>query len=298
MARDGLGAVEGSKGGVRSAAVTDVHSSPARAHGPAIILVEPQLGENIGAAARAMYNCGLEDLRIVSPRDGWPSPSARSAATGAARIVDEAQVCDRLADATADLHEVFATTARRRDMNVRVCDLESGAERWHALEARGQRAGILFGPERTGLHNDDISRSHVALTIPLNPAFTSLNLGQAVLLVSYAWFRLSTMRKDGMAEHQPAARAQSEAEGWIPAPAGELENLFEHLKQSLDRAGYLRVPEKRPAMMRNLRNLLSRAHMTADEVRTFHGVVSALSGFRKDGRPVRATGSKTRDDAP
>ena len=249
------------------------------------MLVEPQLGENIGAAARAMWNCGLSELRLVAPRDGWPNPSARAAATGAVAVVDRARVFDSTAEAVADLHFVLATTARGRDLNFRTSDLSTAVEAGLSLEAEGRRVGVLFGPERTGLSNDDLVVAHEAVTIPLNPRFTSLNLAQAVLLVSYEWLR--------RVPAQGSTSWNGAGERWPVATVGEVENLFEHLASALDRAGYLRVPAKRPAMMRNLRNLLSRARLTADEVRTLHGVVSALSGFRKDGRPVGQPGSKT-----
>ncbi|MEM1249553.1 MAG: RNA methyltransferase [Acidobacteriota bacterium] len=261
------------------------NETPPVPQGPAIILVEPQLGENIGAAARAMLNCGLTDLRLVSPRDGWPNPSARSAATAAVSVVDGARVFATTSEAVADLQEVYATTARRRDFKTRVCDLQTAGTEWRQLAAADQRFGVLFGPERTGLANDDLVVSQTTLTIPLNPECTSLNLAQAVLLISYEWYRdLGVLLE---------ATASGEAR-WQEAKVEEVENLFEHLVSGLDRSGYLRVPEKRPVMMRNLRNLLSRARMTPDEVKTFHGVISALSGHRKDGRPVGQPGSKTK----
>lgn len=245
------------------------------------MLVEPQLGENIGAAARAMLNCGLTDLRLVAPRDGWPSPSARAAATAAVGVVDAARIFETTSEAVSDLQEVYATTARSRELTTRVCDLQTAGAQWQKLAISGKRFGVLFGPERTGLANDDLVVSQTTLTIPLNPQCTSLNLAQAVLLVAYEWFR-------GGAE----ASGLEEA-AWQEATVEEVENLFEHLVSGLDRAGYLRVPQKRPVMMRNLRNLLSRARMTSDEVKTFHGVVSALSGRRKDGSPVAQPGTKT-----
>lgn len=248
--------------------------------GPAILLVEPQLGENIGAAARAMWNCGLRDLRLVRPRDGWPSDKARAAATGAVGVVEEARVFDSLREAVADLRGLYATTARRRDMLKPAVDLDEAMKEATARHRAGGRCGFLFGPERMGLSNDDVAIATKVVHIPLNPEFSSLNLGQAVLLVCYEWLQTGQPRLDSesMADSSQARPL---------ATMGELLNFFEHLEQELDRSGFLRLEERRATTVRNLRNLFSRAHLDDQEVKTLHGVVSALVGLRKDGSLVR-----------
>ena len=238
--------------------------------GPAIILVEPQLGENVGSAARAMYNCGLTELRLVNPRDGWPNPRAHAAASGADVVLDEARLFDSTAAAVADLHHVYATTARRRDMVKPVSTPRQAAPEMHRAAARGERVGILFGPERTGLHNDDVVLAQAALEVPLNPGFSSLNLAQAVLLMAYEW------RQAGLEETEIATPLA----GSRPATAQEVENLLSHLEEDLIYGGFLRPMERRPAMVRNLRNVFQRAQMTEQEVRTLHGVIRTLSGRR------------------
>lgn len=245
---------------------------------PAIVLVGPQMGENVGAAARAMLNCGLAELRLVSPRDGWPNERAQAMATGASRdVIDRARVFASTAAAVADLHHVYATTARRRDMlkpAIGPRDLASEI-RGHATE--GLRSGVLFGPERTGLDNDDVALASHIVHIPLNPGYSSLNLAQAVLLVAYSWFEAES----------GAAAPREQASATPPATSAQLVNLFEHLEQELDASGFLRVAEKRGIMVRNLRSILHRAELREHEVRALHGVVSSLAGRRKDGALVR-----------
>jgi len=245
---------------------------------PVIVLVGPQMGENIGAAARAMLNCGLTDLRLVSPRDGWPNERAQAMATGASRdVVDRAQVFESTAAAVADLHQVYATTARRRDMlkpAIGPRDLASGIR---DCAAEGLRSGVLFGPERAGLDNDDIALASHIVHIPLNPGYSSLNLAQAVLLIAYAWFEAES----------GAVAPREQTSTTAPATSAQLVNLFEHLEQELDASGFLRVAEKRGIMVRNLRSILHRAELREHEVRALHGVVSSLSGRRKDGGLVR-----------
>jgi tRNA/rRNA methyltransferase len=243
-----------------------------RTPAPAVILVEPQLGENIGFAARAMLNCGLTDLRLVRPRPRWPNRRARAAASGADPVLDGALLAPTVDAATADLRHLYATTARPRDMTKPVVTPAAAAAEMRRFAAAGEPSGILFGPERTGLDNDDVARADAVLTVPLNPRFTSLNLGQAVLVVAYEWLR---------AGDATPPRA-------VPIPAGtraatreELANLFAHLEGELDAGGFLRVAEKRPIMVRNLRNLFLRAGLTEKEVRTLHGVVKALTGRRR-----------------
>jgi tRNA/rRNA methyltransferase len=235
---------------------------------PVIILVEPQLGENIGAAARAMLNCGLTQMRIVKPRDGWPNPKALAAASGADVVIENAQIFDTTSAAIADLQFVLATTARQRDMVKMIYTPEAAADELRARAAQGQRAGILFGPERTGLMNDDIPLADAVVTIPVNPDFASLNLAQGVLLIGYCWWRLT----------QSAEPMRVEIGGSRPANKAELENLFHRLEEALEEGGFYTTEQQRPSMVRNMRNLLQRAGMTEQEVRTFHGVIVALAG--------------------
>lgn len=253
------------------AAVSDIRS-------PVIVLVGPQMGENVGAAARAMLNCGLTELRLVSPRDGWPNERAQAMATGASHeVVDRAQVFESTTAAVADLHRVYATTARRRDMLKPAIGPRDLASEIRDYAAEGLRSGVLFGPERAGLDNDDVALASHIVHIPLNPGYSSLNLAQAVLLIAYAWFEAET----------GAAAPREQASATPPATLAQLVNLFEHLEQELDASGFLRVAEKRGIMVRNLRSILHRAELREHEVRALHGVVSSLAGRRKDGRPVR-----------
>jgi tRNA/rRNA methyltransferase len=239
---------------------------------PAIILVRPQLGENIGMAARAMLNCGLSEMRLVAPRDGWPNERAQRAASGADVVLDEARVFDSVAEAVADLQHVVATTARTRELVQRIVTARHAASEIRGWIAAGERVGILFGPERTGLENDDIVQADTALSIPLNPQFSSLNVAQAVLLVSYEWI--------ASADETPVERLSEHATR--PADKDELQNLFVHLERALDQSGFLRHQAMRPAMVNNLRALLQRAAMTEQEVRTFHGVIKFLSKQKHD----------------
>jgi len=234
--------------------------------GPAIILVEPQLGENIGTAARAMLNFGLTDLRLVKPRDAWPNERAIGAASGATLVLDRVRVFETTEAAIAGLTRVFATTARPRDMRKDTVTPAEAALRLRALLGAGEACGILFGAERAGLTNDDIALADTVLTVPLNPAFSSLNLAQAVLLVGYEWFKAS--------DATPAAAFDMGATR--PANREELLGFFEHLEQELRERGFLYPPHKAPVMTRNLRNLFHRAGLTEQEVRTLRGVVKAL----------------------
>lgn len=245
------------------------------ADAPTIVLVGPQLGENIGATARAMLNCGLGDLRVVDPRDGWPNPSARAAASGADVVLDRARAFDDLESAVAGLRHVYATTARPRDMDKRVVDAAVAAREIRGATARGERCGIVFGRERTGLTNDEVVLAKTLVTIPLNPGFASLNLAQAVLLVAHTWQRAGTPEVDERV--LPSGRA--------PATHESLVGFFEHLEGALDAGGFFKTPELKPTMVRNLRNLFQRAELTDQEVRTLHGVVTALGGLRKDDLP-------------
>ena len=244
--------------------------------GPAIILVEPQLGENIGPAARAMYNCGLTELRLVRPRDGWPSDKAVAMSSGADVVLDLAQLFDTVEAAIADLRRVYATTARDRFMVKRVVTPRQAAGEMRRFVAAGEGCGILFGPERAGLVNDHVSLADTVLSVPLNPAFSSLNLAQAVLLVGYEWFAAG--------EAAPAELMQTGHSR--PGTKEELLGFLAHLEEELDRSGFMRTKEKRPSMVRNLRNLFQRAQCTEQELRTLHGVVTALAGPRERRAPA------------
>ena len=236
---------------------------------PAIILVEPQLGENIGTAARAMMNCGLSDLRLVDPRDGWPSERAIAAASGAEAILERARLYETAAAALDGLHRVYATTARPRDMNKPVLGPREAAAEMRRAEAGGARVGILFGKESKGLHNDDVALAGTIIEARLHPAHTSLNLAQAVLLVGWEWW---TAGFDAAPPEPETAAGTPEA----PVLHAELLRMFEHLEGALDEAGYFHPPERRPIMARNLRTLFHRADMTGGEVRGFRGVIDAL----------------------
>ena len=240
--------------------------------GPAIILVEPQLGENIGMAARAMLNCGLLDLRLVNPRDEWPNRHAVAAASGATPVIEGARIFDSTAAAIADLQHVYATTARSRDMTTDVVTPREAVARMKSDSSRGSRSGVLFGKEAKGLKNDDVSLADAILTVPLNPAFTSLNLAQAVFVLGYEWYQSGDDTADAVLAVPKETR---------PATKQELHGLFGQLEDALDDSGFLRVREKRPIMVRNIRNVLQRARFTEQEIRTFRGIVSSLVKKRK-----------------
>ncbi len=242
--------------------------------GPAIVLVDPQLGENIGMVARAMLNCGLGDLRLVRPRDGWPSEPALAASAGADAVLETARLFDTTAEAVAELDLVYAATVRERDMIKPTLTPNRAAVEMRRHSAKGGFPGFLFGPEAVGLANDDLALADAIVTAPLNPEFDSLNLAQAVMLVSYEWFQAG----DAMPETQMATAATR------LATKGELLGLFEHLERELDESGFLHVKEKRPIMVRNLRNLLQRAGLTEQEVRTLRGVIASLTKRRQGGK--------------
>ncbi len=239
---------------------------------PAIVLVEPQLGDNVGAAARAMLNCGLTDLRVVRPRDGWPSSGARAMASGAGAVLDGARLCDNLGEAVADLQVVFATTGRRRDMVKHELTPSEAAAQMRRAGAAGERCGVLFGRERIGLTNDEVVLANAIVSVPLNPAFRSLNLAQAVLLIAWEWLRVADLTP-------PRQRIEA---GYRRATREEIQIFFDHLEEALDAAGYFKVEAMRPANVRTIRNLFTRAELTDQEVRTLHGIVTALVGRRRD----------------
>ena len=237
---------------------------------PAVVLVNPQLGENIGAAARAMLNFGLTDLRLVAPRDGWPNPAAVPMAAGAAKLLDEAKVYDTTEEAVADLRYLLAATARRREMEVPVIGTVDVGTQLRAASRDGVATGILFGPEKAGLTNADVALCDAILTYPINPAFQSLNLAQAVGVFSYIW---GSSANSDVPDVFEGLRAPV-------APRDDLVRLFEHLEAELDRAGFFHPPEKRTLMSQNIRAPLTRAQMTEQEVRTFRGIVKALAEGR------------------
>ena len=228
---------------------------------PAIILVRPQLGENIGKAARAMLNFGLTDLRLVSPRDGWPNPDAGPAASGADIVLEQAQLFETLADATADCTHVYATTVRKRGVTKPVV---TPAEAARALHAEPGRSGILFGPERSGLETDDVAVARTIITVPINPEFGSLNLAQAVILVAYEWSKSVALAQPPATDADP------------PATQEELDGLVAHLETMLEKSGYFYPPDRVPTTKRTLRGLLTKPGWNAQEVRTLRGVLSAL----------------------
>jgi tRNA/rRNA methyltransferase len=234
--------------------------------GPAIILVDPQMGENIGMCARAMLNCGMTDLRIVRPRDGWPSQAARDTSSGAIEVIDNAQVFETTREAVADLHRLYATTGRVREMVETVMTPRKAAADIRAVTAAGQKTGVLFGGERSGLTNDDVALAEIILRVPLNPDFKSLNLAQAVLLVGYEWFTAGDETPDltrDIGDSRPATRV-------------EFDVFLDRLDKGITEGGFFRSPEMRPTVMRNIRNFFLRAEPTDQDIRTLHGIVEAL----------------------
>ncbi|AHI24440.1 RNA methyltransferase [Komagataeibacter swingsii] len=238
---------------------------------PVVILVRPQMAENIGTTARAMANGGLFHMRIVAPRDGWPQERAWRSASGADRILESAQVFDTVDDAVADLHHVFATCPRPRHIVKPVLTARGGAAELREMTDRGLKVGLMFGPERAGLDNDDMARADALIRYPLNPAFMSLNLAQAVMIMAYEWW---------MAADDTPPRTLMTNETHV-ATRGELDNFMRHLIADLDECGFLRNEQKRPGMVRNLRHFFLRGEVTEQELRTLHGVVTELSRGRK-----------------
>ena len=248
---------------LRSGRTAAGESSPA----PVIVLVSPQLGENIGKAARAMLNFGLTELRLVSPRDGWPNPSAGPAAAGADVVLERAQVFATLADAVADCAHVYATTVRKRGVTKPVLTPAQAAE---AIHREPGRSAIVFGPERSGLETDDVALARAIVTIPINPAFGSLNLAQAVILCAYEWSKLTDLV-------QPTAEALLP-----PAPQVELEAMIAQFEALLEPTGYFRPPSRAAATRRTLRTMLTKPGWNHLEVRTLRGVLSALGREPRD----------------
>lgn len=238
---------------------------------PSIILVNPQMGANIGAAARVMFNFGLTDLRLVSPRDGWPNIEAERNSAGALEAMPDVQVFNTLADAVADLHFVLATTARPRDMVKSVYTPQMASSEMRKRAQEGMGCGFVFGAERTGLVNDDIAICHGIINIPTNPDFSSLNLGQAVLLCAWEWFRTQD-ETHGLA--LPVGDS-------FPAKLEDLMGFLDRLENALDDGGFFKAPDLKPTMLRNIRAMFTRSGLTDQELRTLHGILSALADTKK-----------------
>jgi tRNA/rRNA methyltransferase len=272
---------------------------------PVIILVSPQLGENIGMCARAMLNCAVTELRIVNPRDGWPNPGAVSSAAGATVVLEQAKLYTSTKDAVADLEFVLATTARPREMVKDVYSPEAAARKIREIndsplplgEGQGEgtsdttavpspqsspkgrgrnKCGLLFGPERAGLENDDVVFANAILNIPLNPGFSSLNLAQAVLLVCFSWLTAGNPFS--------AQEVTTEMGDTAPAKKEDVEFLLTQLEDELTKGGFFRSPEQKPTILRNIRNFFFRSAPTQQDVRTLHGIVSCLTGKRRRGQ--------------
>ena len=244
--------------------------TPPPGESPIVVLVRPQMAQNIGTTARAMANGGLFHLRIVAPRDGWPQPNAYAAASGADAILDAAQVFPDIPSAIADCHRVLGTCPRPRHVIVPILDARAAAAELRAINARALRVAVLFGPERAGLESDDLAHCDTLVRYPLNPQHNSLNLAQAVMILAYEWWM--------QAEATPAREFQTN--GTRVATKGDLEAFLTRLIAELDAAGFLHNPPKRPGMIRNLRHWFERGEVTEQELRTLHGVVTELSRGR------------------
>jgi len=238
---------------------------------PVVILVEPQLGENIGAAARAMANFGLSRLRLVNPRQAWPNEKARMMATGAVRILDGAELYDTVEGAIADCTFVLATTARAHDQAKPVIGAAAAAAEMAPRVAAGEAVAVMFGRERNGLENDEVALADRIVTLPVNAAFASLNLAQAVVIVAYEWFKLHS------GETLPFAMPQKSA----PAPKEQLLAFFASLERELEKVEFFRPPDKRETMQINLRNIFARMQPTQQDIQTLHGVIMAIAEGRK-----------------
>jgi tRNA/rRNA methyltransferase len=230
---------------------------------PVIVLVRPQLGQNIGKAARAMLNFGLTELRLVSPRDGWPNPDAGPSASGADVVLERAQVFASVEEAIADCSLVFASTVRRRDLVMPVIGPEEMANR---ITASAERSAILFGPERSGLETEEVALANAIVTVPINPEFASLNLAQAVILLAYEWSKHSDLAQPPAKELEP------------PAPHGELEGLITQLDEELDAKGYFHPPSRTQATRNTLRTIFTKTGWSSREVKAIRGVIRALVG--------------------
>lgn len=253
--------------------------------GPAVILMEPQIAENVGMVARAMANFGLDELRVINPRDGWPSEKARAVASGAAAIVDGAGLHDNLSSAIADLNYVVATTARQRDLRKPILTPEEAAAELRRRIGEGQRCAMLFGRERNGLETHEVADCDAVVMIPVNAKFASLNLAQAVLLQGYAWLRSGEEATLGRKTENDRRISSGLHLGHdVPAKHIEIERFFEHIEGELEAKGFFTPPERRHVTSRNLRAMFLRAGLTAQEVRTLRGIVATLTrGGRNSG---------------
>ncbi len=240
---------------------------------PSFVLVRPQMGENIGAAARAMWNFGLDRMVLVAPRDGWPNPAADAMASGAGRLLDEARLVADLPQAVSADHFVMATTARVRDLTKPVLSPEEAMQQAAGRVARGERVSILFGPERAGLENDDIARANAIINVPVNPEFPSLNLAQCVLLCGYEWRRAT----------QDVAPERVDMAGTVWATQAEIEALSGHYEERLGEAGFFFPDDKATGMKTNLRNMWSRMTLTRADVQMLHGVLRQMVRWKERG---------------
>jgi tRNA/rRNA methyltransferase len=242
---------------------------------PVVVLVRPQMGENVGTAARAMLNFGLTELRLVAPVCGWPNAKAVNAASGASTVLNDLTIHPSTAEAVRDLHRVYATTARPRDMSIDVVSAESAAVAMRRQIGAGERVGVLFGPERTGLENEDVALADAVITVPLNPGFSSLNLAQAVMLVAYEW------HKAGGPPPPPAPTPLA------PATKGEVEGLIGHIVEELDGTAFFRSDDRRAKRIEELRLLFERCALRSVEVQTLRGMVKGLTQERRPPRQRR-----------
>ncbi|QGX98531.1 RNA methyltransferase [Roseovarius faecimaris] len=240
---------------------------------PSFVLVRPQMGENIGAAARAMWNFGLDRMRVVAPRDGWPNQKAVAMASGAGRLLDEAQLCDTTAEALEGCHFVFATTARARGLTKPVYSPESAMAEAAERIAGDQKVAVLFGPERAGLENEDIARANAIINVPVNPDFPSLNLAQCVLLTGYEWRRASV--------EVQARRDELAGSSW--AEHAEVEALARHYEERLEEAGFFFPEHKAEGMKVNLRNMWSRLPLTRADAQMLHGMMRQMVRWKNRG---------------
>jgi tRNA/rRNA methyltransferase len=250
--------------------------------GPAVVLVAPQMADNIGMVARAMANFGLDELRLVSPRDGWPNEKARAAASGANHIIDQARAFSDVATAVGDFNWICATTARQRQLRKPVLTPEQAAAEMARRIADGERVAMLFGAERQGLENDDIAIADAVVMAPVDPRFASLNLAQAALLMGYEWMKQSQKGTLGrVSPKETPLEPGLNLRGNPPATKALLLDLFQHLERELDASGFLRPPEKRAVMVRNIRTMLERMQATEQEVHTLRGIIASLTGQHK-----------------
>ena len=250
----------------------DSNSSELQTTKPIIVLVNTQMAVNIGMCARAMLNCGLDELRLVAPRDGWPNEDAIAPATEAKRVVENATVYATVEEAVADCHQVYAATARIRHLNTPAVTASEAATEIHtsAQAHSGHRSAILFGPEASGLDNDAVARADRLLHYPMNPEFTSLNLAQAVLLFSWEWW---STRKDAVKSYE---------DHWKPAPKKQLDHYMARLEEALECAGFFPNAEKKPSTMQKIQSFYGRANPSEQELRSLQGVISSLISRRKN----------------